>query len=58
MQVKNQKNIAIKKETLKFLLNDAFQNEKEIDVVSKNLAALINQKLIIDAYTLNRGDVT
>lgn len=58
MQRKNQKNIAIKKETLKFLLKDAFQDEKEIEVVSKNLAALINQKLIIDAYMLNRGDVT
>lgn len=60
MRSRNEKNIAIKKKALGFLLKDALKNEKDIDVVSKNLASLINQKLIIDAYIMNteKGEIS
>lgn len=49
----NLQNIEIKKELLKKLLKEQFKDEKEIGTVSRNLASLINQEMILDAYTLN-----
>lgn len=49
----NLQNIEIKKELLKKLLREQFKDEKEIGTVSRNLASLINQEMILDAYTLN-----
>lgn len=49
----NLQNIEIKKELLKKLLKEQFKDEKEIGTVSRNLASLINQEIILDAYTLN-----
>ncbi len=52
----NLQNIEIKKELLKKLLKEQFKDEKEIGTVSRNLASLINQEMILDAYTLNLGN--
>ena len=49
----NLQNIEIKKEVLKKLLKEQIKDEKEIGTVSRNLAALINQEMMLDAYTLN-----
>lgn len=49
----NLQNIEIKKELLKKLLKEQFKDEKEIGTVSRNLASLINQEMILDAYALN-----
>ncbi len=49
----NLQNIEIKKELLKKLLKEQLKDEKEIGTVSRNLASLINQEMILDAYTLN-----
>lgn len=49
----NQQNIEIKKKLLQTLLKEQIKNEHQISIESKNLAALTNQKMIIDAYTLN-----
>lgn len=49
----NLQNIEIKKEVLKKLLKEQIKDEKEIGTISKNLAALINQEMILNAYTLN-----
>lgn len=49
----NLQNIEIKKELLKKLLKEQFKDEKEIGTVSRNLASLINQEMILDAYILN-----
>ena len=49
----NLQNIEIKKEVLKKLLKEQIKDEKEIGTVSMNLAALINQEMILNAYTLN-----
>ena len=49
----NLQNMEIKKELLKKLLKEQLKNEKEIGTVSRNLASLINQEMILDAYTLN-----
>lgn len=49
----NLQNIEIKKELLKKLLKEQIKDEKEIGTVSMNLAALINQEMILNAYTLN-----
>ncbi len=49
----NLQNIEIKKELLKKLLKEQLKDEKEIGTVSRNLASLINQEIILDAYTLN-----
>lgn len=46
----NLQNIEIKKELLKKLLKEQFKDEKEIGTVSRNLASLINQEMILDAY--------
>lgn len=53
MRKSNQQNIEIKKQLLQTLLKEQIKNESEISQTSKNLAALTNQKMIIDAYTLN-----
>ena len=49
----NLQNIKIKKEVLKKLLKEQIKDEKEIGTVSMNLAALINQEMILNAYTLS-----
>lgn len=49
----NLQNIEIKKEVLKKLLKEQIKDEKEIGTVSRNLAALINQEMILNAYILN-----
>lgn len=49
----NLQNIEIKKELLKKLLKEQLKDEKEIGTVSRNLASLINQEMILNAYTLN-----
>lgn len=49
----NLQNIEMKKELLKKLLKEQLKDEKEIGTVSRNLASLINQEIILDAYTLN-----
>lgn len=49
----NLQNIEIKKEVLKKLLKEQIKDEKEIGTVSMNLAALINQEMILNAYTLS-----
>lgn len=49
----NLQNIEIKKELLKKLLKEQIKDEKEIGTVSRNLASLINQEMILNAYTLN-----
>ena len=49
----NLQNIEIKKELLKKLFKEQLKDEKEIGTVSRNLASLINQEMILDAYTLN-----
>lgn len=49
----NLQNIEIKKELLKKLLKEQIKDEKEIGTASRNLASLINQEMILDAYTLN-----
>lgn len=58
VQQKNAKNIQLKKEVLNYLLKQTLVNEKEIETVSLSLAALVNQKLVIDAYILNGRDTT
>lgn len=53
MKKNNQQNIEIKKKLLQTLLKEQLKNEHQISIESKNLAALTNQKMIIDAYRLN-----
>ena len=53
MKQNNLQNIEIKKRLLQKLLKEQLKDEKEIGTVSRNLASLINQEMILDAYTLN-----
>lgn len=56
VEQQNQNEIDLKKKTLEFLLKTSKESITELDELSFSLAALLNQKVIIETYKLNKED--